>query len=154
MPLEPPVISAAREAMARNVCEPTVKDRAGRLAARGRLLPFAATVSGRRPLAALLLVCSLVAGGCGGGGDDSANRAPPEARPDQFPRAEGRTLAQLRQDLPKGGPVLAPTGSFFVTGQSRLGFGLFTTSRAQIADASAAVYVAPLGGGQASGPYV
>jgi hypothetical protein len=111
-------------------------------------------VSGRRLLVALLLVCSLVAGGCGGDGEDSSNPAPPEARPDQFPRAEGRTLAQLRKDLPKGGPVLAPTGSFFVTGSNRLGFGLFTTSRAQIADATAAVYIAPVGGGQASGPYV
>ena len=125
-----------------------------RPAARGRLLPFGATVSGRRPLVALLLGCSLVAAGCGGGGDDSASSAPPEARPDQFPRADGQTLAQLRGDQPNGGPVLAPTGSYFVTGQNRLGFGLFTTSRAQIADASAAVYVAPVGGGPASGPYV
>ncbi len=95
-----------------------------------------------------------MAAGCGGGGDDSSSNAPPEARPDQFPRSEGQTLAQLRQALPKGGPVLAPTGSFFVTGDNRLGFGLFTTSRAQIADATAAVYIAPVGGGQASGPYV
>jgi hypothetical protein len=111
-------------------------------------------VSSRRAFAAALLACSLVAAGCGGGGDDSSSSAPPEARPDQFPRSEGQTLAQLRQALPKGGPVLAPTGSFFVTGDNRLGFGLFTTSRAQIADATAAVYIAPVGGGQASGPYV
>jgi hypothetical protein len=95
-----------------------------------------------------------VAVGCGGGGDDSSSKEPPQARPDQFPRSEGQTLAQLRQDLPQGGPVLAPTGSYFVTGDNRLGFGLFTTSRAQIADATAAVYIAPVGGGQASGPYV
>jgi hypothetical protein len=94
--------------------------------------------------------------GCGGDdGEDGANQAPPEATPDQFPRAEGRTLAELRKDLPKGGPVLAPTVSHFVAGgKSRLGFGLFTSERAQIADASAAVYVAPVGGGEAQGPYV
>ena len=96
-----------------------------------------------------------MAGGCGGGdGDDQTSQAPPEARPDQFPRAEGRTLANLRRDLPKGGPVLAPTVSQFVTGKNRLAFGLFTTERAQIADASAAVYVAPAGGGEALGPFV
>jgi hypothetical protein len=117
------------------------------------LLPFAATVSSRRPIAALLLACSLVAAGCGGD-DDGTSTAPPQASPDQFPRAEGRTLAQLRQDLPKGGPVLAPTGSLFVTGDNRLGFGLFTASRAQITDAMAAVYVAPVGGGEARGPFV
>jgi hypothetical protein len=111
-------------------------------------------VSSRRAFGAALLACSLVAVGCGGGGDDSSSKEPPQARPDQFPRSEGQTLAQLRQDLPQGGPVLAPTGSFFVTGDNRLGFGLFTTSRAQIADATAAVYIAPVGGGQASGPYV
>jgi hypothetical protein len=42
----------------------------------------------------------------------------------------------------------------FVPGQNRLGFGLFTTSRAQIADARAAVYIAPVGGGEAQGPFV
>jgi len=101
-----------------------------------------------------MLACSLVAAGCGGGGDDSANQTPPDARPDQFPRAEGRTLAELRRDLPKGGPVLAPTGSLFAAGDNRLGFGLFTTSRAQITNASAVVYIAPLGGGEAEGPFV
>jgi len=112
-------------------------------------------VSSRRAFAAVLLACSLVAGGCGGGDEgDGASKPPPEARPDQFPRATGRTLAELRSDLPKGGPVLAPTVSVFVPGQNRLGFGLFTTSRAQIADARAAVYIAPAGGGEAQGPFV
>ncbi len=97
-----------------------------------------------------------MAGGCGGGddGEDNANQPPPEATPDQFPRSEGRTLAELRRALPEGGPVLAPTVSHFVPGKNRLGFGLFTTSRAQIADASAAVYIAPVGGGEARGPFV
>jgi hypothetical protein len=111
-------------------------------------------VRARSAIALVLLACSLVAAGCGGDDDDSASQAPPEARPDQFPRAEGRTLAQLRADLPKGGPVLAPTGSLFVTGDNRVGFGLFAASRAQITDASAAVYVAPAGGGEAQGPFV
>jgi hypothetical protein len=112
-------------------------------------------VSTRRAIAAVLLACALVAAGCGGGnGDDDASPPPPEASPEQFPRATGRTLAELRQDLPKGGPVLAPTVSLFVTGKNRLGFGLFTAARAQIADASAAVYIAPAGGGEAQGPFV
>jgi hypothetical protein len=112
-------------------------------------------VSSRRAIAAVLLACALVAAGCGGGdGDDDASPPPPEANPEQFPRATGRTLAELRQDLPKGGPVLAPTGSLFVTGKNRLAFGLFTAARAQIADASAAVYIAPAGGGEAQGPFV
>ncbi|HYY83464.1 MAG TPA: hypothetical protein VE686_03045 [Beijerinckiaceae bacterium] len=113
-------------------------------------------MSSRRASAAVLLACALAVGGCGGGddGQDGTSQTPPEARPDQFPRAEGRTLAELRRDLPKGGPVLAPTVSRVVTGKNRLGFGLFTTARAQIADASAAIYVAPAGGGEAVGPFV
>ena len=107
-----------------------------------------------RPIAALLIACALVAVGCGGGDDDSASQAPPEAQPDQFPSAKGKTLAELRADLPKGGPVLAPTGSLFVSGDNRFGFGLFTTSRAQITNAQAVVYVAPVGGGEAQGPFV
>jgi hypothetical protein len=121
----------------------------------GRLLPFAATVSSRRPIAAVLLACALVAGGCGGGGgDDQSSQPPPEARPDQFPSAKGKTIPELRASLPAGGPVLAPTVSRLVAGNNRLGFGLFTTSRAQIADATAAVYIAPAGGGEAEGPFV
>jgi hypothetical protein len=94
--------------------------------------------------------------GCGDDdGDNGGSTAPPEARPDQFPRAAGRTLAELRKDMPKGGPVLAPTGSRFVAGEkNRFGFGLFTAARGQIADARAAIYVAPVGGGEARGPYV
>jgi hypothetical protein len=111
-------------------------------------------VGRRRVIALALLACSLVAAGCGGGDDDDAAQAPPQATPDQFPRSTGRTLAELRRDLPKGGPVLAPTVSQFTVGENRLGFGLFTTSRAQIADASAAVYIAPVGGGEAQGPFV
>jgi hypothetical protein len=102
-----------------------------------------------------LLACALVASGCGGDGDDDqSSQAPPEATPDQFPSATGKTLADLRQDLPQGGPVLAPTVSRLVAGKNRLGFGLFTSSRAQIADATAAVYIAPAGGGPAQGPFV
>jgi hypothetical protein len=113
-------------------------------------------VSSRRASAAVLFACALAAVGCGGGDDseDRASKPPPEARPDQFPGATGRTLAELRQKLPEGGPVLAPTVSRFVTGKNRLGFGLFTAARAQIADATAAVYIAPAGGGEAQGPFV
>lgn len=75
------------------------------------------------------------------------------AKAEDFPSAKGKTLAQLRAELGKGGPVLAPSVSQLTTGDNRFGFGLFDRSRAQIADAAVAVYVAPAGGGPASGPY-
>ena len=112
-------------------------------------------MSRRRVTFAVLFACALVAGGCGGDdGDEGAAKPPPEARPEQFPEAAGKTLLELRAALPKAGPVLAPSVSQFTPGENRLGFGLFTASRAQIADAATAVYVAPAGGGEAQGPYV
>ena len=106
----------------------------------------------RRLIAAALIACLLLAG-CGGGDDDSASNPPPVAKAEDFPSAQGKTLAQLRAELGKGGPVLAPSVSQLTTGDNRFGFGLFDRSRAQIADAAVAVYVAPAGGGPASGPY-
>jgi hypothetical protein len=94
-----------------------------------------------------------VIAGCGGDDDDGANPAPPPAKAEDFPKAAGKTLAELSQGLGRGGPVLAPSVSQLTTGENRFGFGLFTRSRAQIADATVAVYVAPAGGGQAKGPY-
>jgi hypothetical protein len=91
--------------------------------------------------------------GCGGNDDESDSRPPAVAKPEDFPRAEGKTLEELRAELGRGGPVLAPSVSQLTTGENRFGFGLFDRSRAQIADAPAAVYVAPAGGGEARGPF-
>jgi len=104
-----------------------------------------------------MLACVLVAAGCGGGDDgdgERADRPPPKATADQFPSADGKTLVELYQELPQGGPVLAPAVNHLVVGENRFGFGLFTASREQIADAQAAVYIAPAGGGPAQGPFV
>jgi hypothetical protein len=107
----------------------------------------------RASIAVLLLACALVAA-CGDDDDGQGeNQPPPVANPAEFPEPGGRTLAQLRQGLGKGGPVLAPSVLVLTTGQNRFGFGLFERDRAQIANAQAVVYVAPVGGGPAKGPY-
>lgn len=112
-------------------------------------------MTSRRAIVAGLLACALLASGCGGDdGEERADRPPPEARPDQFPSAGGKTLVELYNELPEGGPVLAPSLDHFVVGDNRYGFGLFTAARAQIADAAAAVYIARAGGGEARGPFV
>jgi hypothetical protein len=111
-------------------------------------------VASRRLIVAGLLACALVASGCGDDDDESADRPPPQARPDQFPSAEGKTLVELYNELPEGGPVLAPSLNHFVVGRNRYGFGLFTADRAQIPDAATAVYIARAGGGEAQGPFV
>jgi hypothetical protein len=93
------------------------------------------------------------------GSDDEGNGAeadapPPPAQPEDFPDPRGKTLIQLHQELAdKGGPILSPSASDFEPGKNRFGFGLFDRTRAQIADAPAAVYVAQAGGGRALGPF-
>ena len=60
-------------------------------------------VTNRRALiAAALLACS-VAAGCGGDDDDGANPAPPPAKAADFPKAAGKTLAELSRGLGRGG---------------------------------------------------
>jgi hypothetical protein len=92
--------------------------------------------------------------GCGNRGSDKAQAPPPPARAQDFPKATGKTLVQLLQETGgQGGPVLAPSVSELEPGQNRFGFGIFDRTRRQIADARAAVYIARVGGGRASGPF-
>ncbi len=101
------------------------------------------------------LALASVAAGCGGSDDAGSDPPPPVAAPKDFPKPQGRSLAQLRQTLPgaKAGPVLATAVSELEPGTNRFGFGLFDRARSQLADAKVAVYLAPVGGGKARGPF-
>jgi hypothetical protein len=99
-----------------------------------------------------LIAAALLAAGCGGD-DGSDEEAPPPAQAQDFPKADGQRLDQLALKLGSG-PILAPSGQEFRTGKQRVGFALFKPDRSQVTDASVAVYVAPRGGGPASGPYL
>jgi hypothetical protein len=111
-------------------------------------------VSSRRSLIAAALFACAVAAGCGGGGEETAaNKPPPVADPAKFPAADGKTLADLLNRLGEAGPVLAPSVSVLVQGKNRFGFALFERDRGQIAEAEVALYVAPIGGGRARGPF-
>ena len=95
-----------------------------------------------------------MAAGCGGGGEETAaNKPPPVADPAKFPAADGKTLADLLNRLGEAGPVLAPSVSVLVQGKNRFGFALFERDRGQIAEAEVALYLAPIGGGRARGPF-
>lgn len=100
------------------------------------------------------LALSPATAGCGGGGAKKPEAPLPVAHPQDFPKAAGKTLEQLLREVgAQGGPVLAPSVSELETGRNRFGFGLFDRTRRQIADAPVAVYVAPVGGGLARGPF-
>jgi hypothetical protein len=105
-----------------------------------------------RFLGIALAALALVVAGCGGG-SGSDEKAPPPARAQDFPKAKGQTLRELLTSLASG-PVLAPSGQEFRTGAERFGFALFRKDRSQITNASVALYVAPVGGGPAKGPYL
>ncbi len=103
-------------------------------------------------IALALLVLGLFAG-CGGDSGDDTAKQPPEANLHDFPKANGKTLADLLGKLGQGGPVLARSVSDLQPGRSRFGFALFDRSRKQISDAPTVVYIAKAGGGRAMGPF-
>ena len=95
----------------------------------------------------------LLIAGCSDDSGSGDEQAPPPARAQDFPKPNGKSLGELLAELGRG-PVLAPSGQEFRTGTERFGFALFKEDRSQITDASVAVYVAPVGGGPAEGPYL
>ena len=104
-------------------------------------------------LGALALVLVLLTAACGGDGDDEGGGGDqPISQKTDFPKASGRTLAQLREGV-GAGPVLASTVSILKPGENRYGFALFDRARKQIRTESAAIYLAPSGGGPAQGPF-
>jgi hypothetical protein len=103
--------------------------------------------------AAALAALALLAG-CGSSSQgDDAQKPPPVARPQDFPKPNGRTIAQMRKQYGAGGPVLSPSVSQLEPGGNRFGFGLFDRARAQIADAPAVLYMSKAAGGKAMGPF-
>jgi hypothetical protein len=100
----------------------------------------------------LLLLPAFLALGCGDSEDDGGEAAPPPAKAEDFPKAKGKTLAQLRADLGPG-PVLAPSVFELEPGVNRIGFGVFDRARKQVITNKAALYVARAGGGEARGPF-
>jgi hypothetical protein len=108
---------------------------------------------GALAIAAALGALALLAG-CGSSGNgDAAEKPPPPARPQDFPKPNGQTIAQMRKRYGAGGPVLAPSVSQLQPGTNRFGFGLFDRARAQIADAPVVLYWSKANGGPAQGPY-
>ena len=107
-------------------------------------------------VAALAAAIATTLGLAACGGSDSSKEEPGRAQSvataDEFPSAEGKTLAEIRKGLGPG-PVIAPTVSVLRPGQNRFGFGLFDRARKQIAMAPVAIYVEEQGTGKVSGPY-
>ena len=104
---------------------------------------------------ATLLTLGIAGAGCSEDDSGTADRPPPIARPADFPKADDKTLRELRRQVGgMEGPALAAAVSELEPGKNRFAFGLFDRARAQIADAPVAIYVARVGGGPARGPFL
>ena len=104
---------------------------------------------------ALPLAVALVAG-CGGSDNGTGSRSKPAPAASEFPSAQGQTLRQIVLSAKGGqGPVVSPAAGYFHLGTNRFPFGVFTTGREQITNATVALYAAPGRGvdGQAIGPF-
>src|SRR3954451_9346297 len=102
-----------------------------------------------------LLGAAIVAA-CGGSDDDAAPPAQPEptAKPADFPRAEGRTLADLRAESGRS-LVFAPTTVMALRrGMNRYGFALYDVAGKQVTGARVALYTARKDGTHVRGPYI
>ena len=105
----------------------------------------------------MALLCAVLLAACGGDGGSSASEQgkteTPAAEPADFPRPNGKSLAQLRNQLPEG-PVFAPAVSVLDPGENRVAFALFDQARKQVTPEAVAIYVAPAkGAGAARGPF-
>lgn len=104
---------------------------------------------------AVPLAVALVAG-CGGSDNGTGSRSKPAPAVSEFPSAQGQTLRQIVLSATGGqGPVVSPAAGYFHLGTNRFPFGVFTTGRGQITNATVALYAAPGRGvdGQAIGPF-
>jgi hypothetical protein len=94
---------------------------------------------------AVPLAAALVAG-CGSSDNGTGSRSKPAPAVSEFPSAQGQTLRQI---------VLSAKAGYFHLGTNRFPFGVFTTGREQITNATVALYAAPGRGvdGPAIGPF-
>jgi hypothetical protein len=105
----------------------------------------------------LALGAGAVAAGCGSGGGSGSAAAPaqpaPTAAVEDFPKASGMTLGELRQRYPQG-PVFAPSTSLLEPGNNRMGFALYDRAQKQLTGAAVALYAARPDGTGLRGPFV
>lgn len=108
--------------------------------------------------ALLLAVVAISLVGCGGSSDSSTGSSSAESRPapskDDFPSAQGKTLAEVLESegAEPSKLVVSPAAMTFYKGENRYPFGVFQRDHSQVADAEVALYFAKVPGGTAGSP--
>jgi hypothetical protein len=168
MPLDAPVISAARSAKTSPLLDRFRRGpylafawRAGSRYGRGIAVNNMPPMLFRRApavLACLLSLAAIVLSGCGGGSDGTtdSSSSSAESRPappkSDFPSAKGKTLAEVLEAA--DGPsslVVSPAARVFYKGENRYPFGVFERDRTQVSDAEVALYFARVPGQEPKG---
>lgn len=98
----------------------------------------------------LLVAFALAASGCGGSDGDGEVQPTADVR---FPRADGKTLRALREDI-RAGAIFAPTVSLLERGENRVGFALFDAGRKEVTPEAVALYFAQSDKRKLEGPFV
>ena len=108
-----------------------------------------------RLLLSLLAVAGVLSA-CGGSDDGGRSPAPPQptvAASADFPSAQGKTLNELIEDLPKGAVLNVSSYSGQRAGRNRLGFVIVDRANKQIDVSEVAVYTARADGTDLRGPF-
>jgi len=111
----------------------------------------------RRPLSHVFiaLLAGALAAACGGGqGSTPPPQPEPSGRPADFPRAEGRTIDDLKGEGGRSLVLTPTTVTALRRGMNRYGFALFDLAGKQVTGASVAIYTAREDGSGLHGPYV
>lgn len=90
---------------------------------------------------------------CGGDSDGESDQSRAASAASEFPAPDGSTLDELLADHQSSDLVVLPAGQVFTVGTNRLGFGVFTVDREEVADAKVAIYAARGAKGPVQGPF-
>ncbi len=113
-----------------------------------------AHLAARSTLVVALGFAALTTVGCGSSEPpERGSTPPPTVGSPEFPEPRGRSMDALRRGLGPG-LDLAPATAVLEPGRNRFGFALFDRARRQVAEAPAALYMAPADGGEVEGPFV
>ena len=112
----------------------------------------------RRPLSTGLVALLVAALAAACGGTDDATSPPPQpepsGRPADFPRAQGKTLDDLRAESGRSLVFTPTTVMALRKGMNRYGFALYDVAGKQVTGARVALYTAREDGTGVRGPYI
>lgn len=95
---------------------------------------------------ACLVAAAVLLAGCGSSDDSGGGSGPVESRPApakaEFPKADGKSLAEVLESAEPAALVVSQAAKVFNVGENRFPFGVFHKDGTQVSDADVALYFA------------